>query len=469
MKNLITILLLFFAGSFFAQNITISEPLSMGTDDDFDFIGKIKGQYLVFQDRGNNFKIQAFGKRLQLKWDKEIELEKRRTNVLGVIASKEDFSVIYTCKKKRTLNIFLSRFSPAANLLDTAIIKVYEKNILTPNFQLIRSEDKKKLLLYYIKDQRKLTALAFDMETRKVLWEKTMQPESMTYSEIYHQILINNDGEAFAILQKNNKKYKRKKHHYEIHRIDKYGESSFFTIPMEERLTYDIYFSYDNKNKNLVAGGLYSDKNRGRANGYFFMKIDPENAEDYELVFTEFDKKVVDNLIGKKADVKKGIADIDMQEIIHRRDGGVLLVIERNRQVERGGIGGRNGYAYRSVVDYYYDDIMVISIHPDGETHWKEILHKKQYSQNDGAIYSSYFLLKTPSNLRFIFNDDIKFENTVSEYVVKANGHFERNSVMSTQDQKIQLRFADALQVGANELIVPSITRHKMKLIRIEF
>lgn len=469
MKNLITILLLFFTGCFFAQNITISEPISMGTDDDFDFIGKIKGQYLIFEDKGSVFKIQAFGKRLQLKWDKEIELEKRRTKILGVISSKEDFSVIYTCKKKRNLNILLSRFSPAANLLDTAIIKVYEKSFLTPNFKIIRSEDKKKILIYHIKDQRKLTALVFDLETMKVLWEKTMQPESMTYSETYEQILLNNKGEIFVILQKNNKKHKRKKHHYEIHHINNSGKSSFFTIHMEEKMTYDIYFSYDNKNNELIAGGLYSKKNRGRANGYFSLKIAPDDTENYQLVFTEFDKEVIDNLIGKKTTVEKGIADIDIQDIVHRHDGGILLMIERNRHVERGGGSNRGGYVYHSIVDYYYDDIIIISIQPDGATHWKTILHKKQYSQNDDALYSSYFLLKTPSNLRFIFNDEIKFENTVSEYVVKGNGDFERNSIMSTEDQKIQLRFMDALQVGARELIIPSITRSKMKLTRVEF
>jgi len=200
------------------------------------------------------------------------------------------------------------------------------------------------------------------------------------------------------------------------------------------------------------------------------MTIPPEDYESHQLTFTDFDEDIVNNLIGKKANLEKGVADLDVQEIVHRHDGGALLIIERNRHLERGGISNRVGYGGgRSIVDYYYDDVLAVSVHPDGKTHWKNVLHKKQYSQDDNAVFSSYFLLKTPSNLRFIFNDEIKLENTISEYVVQGNGEFERNSVMSTDDQKIQLRFAEALQVGSKEFVVPSIIRSKMKLVRVRF
>ena len=63
----------------------------------------------------------------------------------------------------------------------------------------------------------------------------------------------------------------------------------------------------------------------------------------------------------------------------------------------------------------------------------------------------------------------MKEENTVSEYVVSATGHMDRNSVMSTDDQNIRLRFRDALQTGSNELIIPSERRNRLRLVRVEF
>jgi hypothetical protein len=469
MKLFITILLLILSWSCFSQDITVSDPITVRSDDTYDFIGKLKNQYLVFHNKGMEFEIQAFDKDLYSAWDKEIELEKRRSTVLGIVPSKDDFSVIYTCRKKRKLNLLLSRFSPAANLLDTATIKIYHNAMLTPSLRVIRSEDKTKVLIYHIKEQKKVEALVYDLETMKILWERKLQPKEMTYYETFKQFLLSNDGDLFVILQKENKKFQKEKHHYEIHQVTTDNQYEFFSIPMQDHLTYDILFSYDNKNSRLTAAGLYSDKNRARANGYFFMNIPRSNPENHTLVFEEFDKKVVDNLLGKRADIEKGIGDLDVQEIVHRFDGGILMILERNRILERGGLGGAGDFNSQTITDYYFDDVIVFSIHPDGKTHWKNVLHKKQYSQGDLAVFSSYFLLKTPANLRFIFNDEIKAENTVSEYVVKGTGEFERNSVLSTDDQRIQLRFAEALQVGASEFVVPSISRSKMKLIRVKY
>jgi len=149
------------------------------------------------------------------------------------------------------------------------------------------------------------------------------------------------------------------------------------------------------------------------------------------------------------------------------------MVGERNKIFERRmaatgrGFIGPDGSRY--IIDHQYDDLFVISIHPTGETHWKKVLHKRQYSQDDEGAYSSYFLLKTPTNLRLLYNDEIKHENTVSEYVLRGDGQFDRNSVLSTESQKLKLRFKDALQVASNELIVPSERRNRLKLVSVKF
>ena len=188
MKLFITILLLILSWSCFSQDITVSDPITVRSDDTYDFIGKLKNQYLVFHNKGMEFEIQAFDKDLYSAWDKEIELEKRRSTVLGIVPSKDDFSVIYTCRKKRKLNLLLSRFSPAANLLDTATIKIYHNAMLTPSLRVIRSEDKTKVLIYHIKEQKKVEALVYDLETMKILWERKLQPKEMTYYETFKQL-----------------------------------------------------------------------------------------------------------------------------------------------------------------------------------------------------------------------------------------------------------------------------------------
>ena len=135
--------------------------------------------------------------------------------------------------------------------------------------------------------------------------------------------------------------------------------------------------------------------------------------------------------------------------------------------------GGSTAYyartGVRPIIDFYYDDLFLISFHPDGALHWKNILHKKQYSQDDDAVYSSYFLTKTPSALRLVFNDEVKQSNTVSEYVVRGNGEYDRNAVMNTEQKDLSIRFRDGIQISASAFVAPSERRHKIKLVKVSF
>ena len=78
-------------------------------------------------------------------------------------------------------------------------------------------------------------------------------------------------------------------------------------------------------------------------------------------------------------------------------------------------------------------------------------------------------MAKTPTALRVIFNDEIKQENTVSEYIVAGDGHYEHSTVMNTERKELSIRFRDAVQVAAGEIIVPSERRNRLKLVKIVY
>ena len=63
--------------------------------------------------------------------------------------------------------------------------------------------------------------------------------------------------------------------------------------------------------------------------------------------------------------------------------------------------------------------------------------------------------MKTPSRLKLVFNDEIKNNNTVSEYILDPLGRFNRNSLLSTDYQNLKIRFADAIQISSNEFLAP--------------
>ena len=121
------------------------------------------------------------------------------------------------------------------------------------------------------------------------------------------------------------------------------------------------------------------------------------------------------------------------------------------------------------MVDYYIEDILVFDFDKSGDLSWSDVLHKKQFSQDDGAVYSSYFLMKNPSSVRLVYNDDIKQETTVSEYVLSPSGNSERNSLFTTDYQGLQLRFRDGVQVSSNEILVPSERQGKIRVVKLSY
>jgi len=471
MKRIILFLTICFPIFLSAQTVTVSEGLTIRNDKGYAIIGKYKDKFLLYREKQTSFEIQAFDNKMRTSWKKEIELDKKRPAPLEIVPAKDYFSLVYQYKLKGDYALKINRYDPAANLMDSLTFKVYDDLFYQPKLEVIHSEDKNIIVVYFFERQTTLHLLTYDIKQMKLLWDKKIVFDDSFYYREFQQLLVNNEGEFFFITGKDNKKNKRTNHLYEIFQFNKVGELIKFTIPMQEYLTYDIHFTYDNLNRKLLAAGLFSEKSRGKANGYFFLKIPPKNPTAHTIKFNKFDDDFLITLSGKEKSKSNGLVDTDIQEIVLRKDGGILVIAEKNKEYERRlgsrSYGGREGRGM--IVDYYYDDIFVISIHPDGETHWKTILHKKQYSQDDGAAFSSFFLLKTPNSIRFLFNDEIRFENTVSEYVVDGMGSSNRNSVMSTEDQNIQLRFREGLQVGSNEFILPSERRNRLKLVRVVY
>ncbi len=472
MKKLFSTILLSLPGLLFAQKITISEDIPLRNDVAYEIVGHFKDRLLLFRDRVNQFEIQAFDNRMRETWSKELNLEKRSPKVIGIVPSEEDFTVFYRHRDKNHLILKANRYDPAANLRDTMTLKDFGFMFYTPNFEVIKSEDKTKALIYFVENQQNFRVVSYDVVNMKVLWEKSFFPENMNFWEEFHQIIVSNDGTMFLILQKNRYRFRRDNNYHEIFQVNASPETPMrFAIPMgEERFTYDVAFAYDNMNNQLVAAGLYTEKNLDRANGYFYIRMTPETEGNYLLTFEEFDDEFVTNLRGKNIENNKGVLEVAVQDVVLRRDGGAVLVCERTRELARSlGANRAMDIGVRQIVDHYYDELFVISLHPDGTTHWRTILHKKQYSQDDNGIYSSFFLFKSPTSLRLLFNDEIKFENTVSEYIVFGNGNFDRKSLLSTENLDLRLRFRDATQISSDELIIPSERRSRLRLVKLQY
>jgi hypothetical protein len=485
MKKLSSIFLFIISCVFLkAQTLNISEEIYIGNSEGYGFIGKYNDKVLFFNLDDNKVKLKAFDAKLHKTWEKDVEPDRKNSaKVLEVLGGKQDFNIIYQFRRKGHNYIKVHKYDGQVKLLDSTIIRDWGREMVSPVFQTIYSEDKKVVMIYEVNNSTNINALALSLDSLKPIWYRSFEFRDWDTDTHAKHVLINNNAEAYFIKDEDNRNGNIEKHRF-IMRYLSPTDDKLFEVPMSNYYNLDTRFKYDNINQRLTAAGVFSVKGFMRAQGYYILNLNSlgnMNAsksklpiDSYKFYFQPFDDEFVMALQGKKVVDNKGLADLKIQEIVHRRDGGILAIIEQVREVERqtASTSGRmmfRGDGIRFSIDYYYDNIFAISIGLDGTTHWKSIFYKKQASQDDDARFCSYFLVKTPSALRFLFNDEIERSTTVSEYLLTGTGQAERHAIMNTEGQDVNLRFRDAMQISANEVIVPSDDRRRVKLVKIQY
>lgn len=478
MKNLFLLFLLL-PWQLIAQQVTVSEPISIRNSLTYDLIGQMGEHFLYLRDDGGSFELEAFDNNMKVSWAKELELDQRRPQILHVLGHNDRFHVFYSHVQEGNTHLKVHSYDPGALLVDSVTIKDYGftvGNIAPIDFLL--SDDREVVSLLEMRGRNEFRLLSFRPNGLETIWERTVFIDGVSNTRDFIQAFNDNRGNVYLVFEEFTGFGGGSSSTVEIVRVgageDETGaDLARYKVFLNEFSVYDVKFVYDNLNQRLVGAGLYSADNYARAEGSFFVSIDPDVIGFMPVYFSAFDDQFATSFMGKGEGKKnRGISDAGIQHLVLRRDGGLLVFGERVRVFERFGGGipmphERMGGRYTT--DYFFDEMFVLSYHPTGDLHFRHLMYKKQFSQDDFGAYSSFYVMKSTANLRLIYNDEIKFENIVSEYVLEGNGALNRNSVLSTQNQKIRLRFQDAVQISANEIIVPSEHRHRLKLVRIRF
>ncbi|MBK8568372.1 MAG: hypothetical protein IPN76_34965 [Saprospiraceae bacterium] len=87
---------------------------------------------------------------------------------------------------------------------------------------------------------------------------KLFVPENMVLYWDFQQAVVDNDGNMYFILNKENFGGRKRTHFFEILDFGPSTDSVLrrYTIPMQDFLTYDVKFAYDNLQHALKAGGF---------------------------------------------------------------------------------------------------------------------------------------------------------------------------------------------------------------------
>jgi hypothetical protein len=339
----------------------------------------------------------------------------------------------------------------------------------TKPFLSIKSKDKNIVLIYKIIDNNEIEFIEFNIKKFKKTYYKKVKFKDVKLNNNYYRLAVSNEGNIYLVYEKKPSFFGGISHKIIINSFYPKTKNRKKTSKTLKINTGDIIIKYDNKNEVLNIAGTVTKSYDSKTLGYYMFRFD-KNL----LLKNNFQHYFKENMLNNYYKIennkkKKYIKSLYIKDLELRNDGGVVLIFEVKEIIKR----KINNFDYRQDlytgdIDYFFGNIILISVHENGEEFWEKIIPKNQMSSNDYGIYSSFFIFKTPSSLKILFNDKIKNRNQVIMYSIRPTGDIKRNSVFTTDMYKLNLSFNKAIQISGKRLIVPSYKKEKLKLVLIE-
>jgi hypothetical protein len=457
-----------------AQDVKISKEISIKNADAYDLL-KVNDNIVFYRDNGGEYFFDIFDINLNFKRSSQIYLDEKKGNVDCIHSVDSNLIVYYSYKLKDTMFLKAVRYDKNFNKSDTITIVRNEEYFDKYELKYILSKDKSKVMFFFI-DDKKLNCYTFDTKNFMVLNIGKIQFKDESLLEGFEEVALSNDGHGFFLFEENNNSWFKEMHKMQL--LSLFGNNyNFSIINMEKLLSTGTLMTYDDVNKNVIIAGLYSEKSSSESHGYFSIIMSDDKYKSIQYIYPNIqphDNGINQDLegINKKARNNNVIQDFYAKAIVPRQDGGFVLITELQREFSRRMNTNMATFdraaLSRPYTDFYSDDLLLWSVNPNNTTFWRKALFKKQFSQDDEGIYSSFLVLKNPSAVHIVFNDEIKNNSTVSEYVIDPLGNYKRKSVLSTEYRNLRLKFKEGFQIGSKSFIVLSERSGRINLVKVD-
>lgn len=240
-------------------------------------------------------------------------------------------------------------------------------------------------------------------------------------------------------------------------------ELHLLEIEDEKNTFNDVQLGIDNLNGKAIVAGFFAEGNNDNTKGYLYAVIDLQKHSFDQKLLQLFDIEYIKSNNTKSTALNKnGITNLEARDLVIRKDGGILLMgevsYENRTAIARNGFdpaGGMLGFA----TNYYYDDIFVFSINPNGSMLWSNIINKKQYSEEDRGTFSSFGVFNNRSSLDLLFNEEVSYNTRLSSSKISSDGKYKMVNLFSKQEMGLILSPRNGKQVSATEYVMPAFTR----------
>ncbi len=468
---------------------------------------------------------------IDLKYQKKLRTFHEIINVKGKLYLISSFFNLAKRKNYLFAQLLDEKFSPSDDII--LIGEIDSKSAMfAGDFKIKHSRDSSKVLVFHdlpVKrsenEQAKISV--FD-ENFNLLWKKriNLPYESKLYERIKFE--VDNDGNFYILgkhyFEKRRNSVKQKPNYeFVLESFSAQGEEKErYQLNDREKFISDLTFEVDKK-RQITCTGFFSNK-KSRANtgarldlmqsilGIVFFRIDDANKTIEEKSFTPFDLDFITLNMSEKAKSKlerratdgndqndPALYSYDFRDVILRSDGGAVIIAEQyfaqnyetydnfNNSFDlnnRTTFNRRNNF-HAGDSTYYYNDIMVVNIDPDGSIRWANAVPKYQTALNRyGAEYLSFGNAAYQDKIYMVFNERLglfETDNSASRKILSNSyngyglalatinklGELEINLLASNLEMETRVRPRLTKQIGKKELIFYGEHKNTFRIGRI--
>ena len=429
--------------------------------------------------RNRTYALQYYSSEMSLLWDKELVTSYENGHISDVkLINGHVVVASYIIDKKNKLYYFYTqiiddggKWIAKPELLDSLSSDVLDENNKP---SLISSRDQSLFAFSYRKNFKNKKNQSFKvivMDTNLVLkYKKEIEIPISSQLFVPLDFILTNQGSFYilGIHYVNEKKIKAPdQSYYELYGYSLLLDRSVNTIiRSENKFLTDVGITADNINRSIVIAGFYSDKTTYSTAGVFYYALNEDSLHETKAINTPFSTEYLQEFFDEKKEDRE-LVNFSIDRLIVRKDGGVALIAESRYETNRSYFD----YYMQSFVShtyYHYGNLMVLSVNPDGNILWNNVIKKDQNSIDDAGFFSSYYCAVTGGRLVAFYNKYIEDNSSVLISFLEAGGA-QKTNVLFNELGKITILAKSAQQIDDETILIPAYKENKYYIIQISF
>jgi len=491
-------LFLYLPFSINAQTVAISDFDRQDTRDiNFEIIGKMNSNILVYKNIRSNHKISIYDKDMNTLETVNLDFVPDRTFNIDFVAYPDYFFMIYQYQKGAILHCMAVKMNAMAQKMnepveiDTTRIPIGIDNKI---YTTIYSEDKKRIMIFKIQTRYQkfnMQTLLYDNDM-KLISKNRMLADYNERRESYDNFLVGNDGSFVFTFAKQSG---NRDNSNALSIVTKSPQQETFSaqeIDLKEKYIDEIKLKIDNRNNRYLINTFYYRKNRGSIEGLFTYVWDKAAQKTYAAQFTEMSDSL---RYEAKSDgmLRYALDNFFIRQVVVKADGGFILAAEDYTTSTRGNNFNRYDYLYNPYslssgafyynpytgyyrpfnnlsnqsTRYYAENILILSINKMGQLIWSKVLHKSQFEDED-ENFLSFSTLTSGSEIHFLFNNDRKYQ-VISDQAITVDGTIKRYPTLKSPQRGYEFMPGLSKQVGASQIIIPCSYRNNICFAKVDF